>query len=113
MQYMILIHNDEKAYRARPQAEAERSMAAYGAYSQALVAAGVMEGGNRLDVASKAKIVTVRENTARVVNGPYAETKEELGGYYLINVETEAEAVEWAKKCPGAVYGTVELRPCM
>ena len=72
-----------------------------------------MAGGARLDLAAKAKIVMVRDNAARVVDGPYADTKEALGGYYLINVETEAEAIEWAKKCPGAARGTVELRPCM
>ena len=113
MQYMILIHNDEDAYRARPAAEAAASMAAYGAYSEALAKAGKMVGGARLDRAALGKLVTVRGSEARVVNGPYAETREELGGYYIIDAASEAEAIEWAKKCPGAAHGTVELRPCM
>jgi len=113
MQYMILIHADEQAFLAQPAAELTASMAAYGAYTQALIAAGVMAAASQLDRAATAKIVTVKGADARVVDGPYADTREELGGFYLINVESEAEAIDWAKKCPGAAHGVVELRPCL
>lgn len=113
MKYMILIYSDERAWAALAPADMEKAMGAYMAYSQALAQSGKMVSGSQLARATGAKSVTVRADAARVVDGPYVDTKEELGGYYLIDVASEAEALEWAKKCPGAAHGGVELRLCI
>ncbi len=111
MQYMILIYSDERAWAQLSPDELGREMGAYFAYSEALVAAGVMRAGDELQPTSTARSITVRDGAAHVADGPYVDTKEQLGGYYLIETASEAEAIEWAKKCPGAAHGGVELRP--
>jgi hypothetical protein len=83
----------------------------YAAYNDALIKAGVMRGGERLRPAASARRVRVRDRKAVVLNGPYADTQEQLGGFYIIEVPTIEEAVEWAGKCPAAQFGTIEVRP--
>jgi hypothetical protein len=111
MQAILMIHSDETAWARLPEAEVGRLMAAYGAYAEALVAAGVMRGGERLHDAATAKRVRVGPAGAEVLDGPYAETREQLGGYFLIEVPDMQAAVEWAARCPGAAHGTIEVRP--
>jgi hypothetical protein len=113
MKYMILIYGSENEWAAQAPAEMERMMGAYMAYSEALSKAGKMVVGHELQPVATAKTITVRNTSATVVDGPYADTKEQFGGFYLIDVADEAEAIEWAKKCPGSWHGKVELRPCM
>jgi hypothetical protein len=93
--------------------DAERStaLAAYGAYTEALKNAGVLKDGNRLHTADMATTVKVREGKTEVLNGPFIETREQLGGYYLIDVPDLDAALSWAARCPGASHGTVEVRP--
>lgn len=113
MKYLILIYGDEAAWAAMTPAETEKMMGAYRAYSQALVQAGKMVEGSELAPKKTAKNITVRMDAARVLDGPYADIREQLGGFYLIEVANEAEALDWAKKCPGAAHGGVELRLCI
>ncbi|HTH78264.1 MAG TPA: YciI family protein [Ramlibacter sp.] len=111
MEYMLLIHADPAGLQALRDAERSTSLAAYGAYSEALQKAGVLRGGNRLRTADAATTVKVREGKTEVLNGPFIETREQLGGYYLIDVPDLDAALSWAARCPGASHGAVEVRP--
>jgi hypothetical protein len=113
MKYMILIYNSEEAWNAQAPADLERGMAAYRAYAEALAGSGKMVEASELAPASTAKSITVRNGAPRIVDGPYVDIKEQLGGYFIIEVASEAEAIDWAQKCPGAHHGAVELRPCI
>lgn len=111
MKYMLLIFGNEAAQQAATKEQTAQMMAAYGAYSQALVKAGVMAGGDRLQPVSTATTVRVANGKTEVLNGPYAETKEQLGGYYIIEVPDLDAALAWAARCPGASGGALEVRP--
>jgi hypothetical protein len=111
MKYMLLIFGNETAQQAATKEQTDQMMAAYGAYSQALVKAGVMAGGDRLKPVSTATTVRVANGKTEVLNGPYAETREQLGGYYIIDVPDLDAALAWAARCPGASNGALEVRP--
>jgi hypothetical protein len=111
MEYMLLIHSDDDAFEKLPQDTVMQILGAYGAYSEALAKAGVLRSANRLRRAHEATLVKVREGKTQVHNGPFAETREELGGYYLIDVPDLDTAMSWAARCPGASHGTIEVRP--
>ena len=106
MKYMFLIYRDESAAT-----DGEAMMASYMAYTQALVGAGVLVGGDRLRPASMASTVRVSNGGTKVLDGPYADTKEQLGGYYIVDAPDLDAALKWAARCPGASHGTVEVRP--
>jgi hypothetical protein len=108
MQYIALIYDDGK-----PPADPEAMMQAYGAFNQELVASGQFIAGDALQPASTATSVRVRGGKTEVIDGPFAETKEQLGGYYLMECENLDQAVAWAAKIPNAQTGTVEVRPIM
>ena len=108
MRYMILIHRRPNFWNSLPERERGDLSAAYMTYANAVREAGVLVAADQLQPAATAKVVS--EN--QVVDGPYADTKEELGGYFLIEVPSEADALFWAQRCPGARHGDgVELRP--
>jgi hypothetical protein len=109
MKYMLLIYRDEKAFD--PGRASGDHSAPYIAYAQALAKAGVMVGGDRLQPASMASTVRVTEAGTKVLDGPYADTKEQLGGFYMIDVPDLDAALQWAARCPGAAQGSVEVRP--
>jgi len=111
MQYMLLIYTNEQQMQARSKSEIEATMAAYTAYGEALTKAGVMVGGNRLKPSEVATTVRASNGKTQVLNGPYAETKEQLGGYFMIEASDLDAAISWAARCPGASHGTVEVRP--
>lgn len=111
MKYMLLIYGDEAKMRAIPKEDANKMMPAYIAYTEALKKAGILLGGDRLQFTDTATTVRLREGKTNVVNGPYAEAKEQLAGYYLIDVPDLDSALSWAARCPGASAGTVEVRP--
>jgi hypothetical protein len=111
MQYLLMIHSDEKAMQAYTQEETGSILAAYGAYIKAMADAGVSKGGQRLHPTSTATTVRVKNGNTQVLNGPYAEIKEQLGGYFLIDVPDLDAAISWAARCPGAQYGAIEVRP--
>lgn len=113
MRYMILIYSNEASWADVAPERISEIMGAYFAYTDKLKAAGVHIAGDELDVVAKAKSVR-GEGGAQVVDGPFVDTKETLGGYYLIECANEAEALKWAKQCPVTMHGGgVELRPIM
>ena len=111
MQYLLMIHGDEAAMRNASKDDAATMMAAYGAYTQAMREAGVLRGGERLQPSSTATVVRARNGKTAVLNGPYAEVKEQLGGYYVIEAADLDAAIGWAARCPGAQFGAIEVRP--
>jgi hypothetical protein len=111
MKYMLLIYANESAFQGLPKAEAERGMAAYQAYTEAMQQAGVRVASDRLQPVASATHVRVADRKTSVLNGPYAETREQLGGFYMIDVPDLDAALSWAARCPGASHGVVEVRP--
>ncbi len=114
MQYMLLIHTDEARMReAMAKGRPPEMLGAYHAYTEAMKKAGVYVAGDALQPSSTATVVRVRDGKTQVLDGPYAEAKEQLGGYYLIEAKDLDMALEWAARCPGASNGTMEVRPVM
>ena len=111
MKYMLLIYGDEAAMQTASQETVGQMIAAYGAYTEAMKKAGVHLGSNRLRPTSSGTTVRVANGKTQVLDGPYAETKEQLGGYYMIEVPDLDAALSWAARCPGASHGTMEVRP--
>jgi len=111
MQYMLLIHARDTDRQALSQDDIGRMVAAYTAYTEALGKAGALVAGNRLRPASDATTVRIVDGKTQVLDGPYGETKEQLGGYYVIEAPDLDGAIAWAARCPGASFGTIEVRP--
>ncbi len=111
MQYLLLIYGNEQAMENATPEQTSGMVAAYMAYTQALRDAGVLAGSNRLKPTATATTLRPADGQTKVLDGPYAETKEQLGGYYLIDVPDLDAALAWAKRCPAAQHGAVEVRP--
>jgi hypothetical protein len=111
MQYLLLIYGSEAGMQAASKADIEKMVAAYGAYTEAMKKAGVLAGANRLQPTASASTVRVTDGKSKVLDGPYAETKEQLAGYYMIDVPDLDAALSWAARCPGASFGAIEVRP--
>ena len=111
MEYLLLIYASEKAEQAMGQQAMGEMIHAFGAYTAMLRDKGVLVGSNRLQAVDTAASVRTHEGKTNVLNGPFAETREQLGGYYLIDVPDMATAKDYAAKCPGAAVGTIEVRP--
>ncbi|HSL74852.1 MAG TPA: YciI family protein [Ilumatobacteraceae bacterium] len=113
MKYMLILTSDP-ADEPSPDSDAFGPyMAEWAAYTEALVAAGAMVAGEALHDADTASTVRVRDGQRIVTDGPYIETKEVIGGYYVIDVADLDEALDWAARIPNAHFGTVEVRPVM
>jgi hypothetical protein len=111
MQYLLLLHAEEAGFTRMTPEQQQQGMAAYMAYSEALIKAGVLKGSNRLQPVATATTVRVVDGKTQVLDGPYADSKEQLGGYYLIEAPDLDAALAWAARCPGASHGIVEVRP--
>jgi hypothetical protein len=111
MQYLLMIYVKEAGWAELTEAQKEQGMAAYQAYAEALTRAGVLKTASRLQPSSAATTVRMSDGKAQVLDGPYADTKEQLGGYYVIDVPDLDAAISWAARCPGANHGVVEVRP--
>jgi len=111
MQYLLMIYGNEAAMAATTEANGGKMLAAYAAYAEAMGKAGILQGGNRLRPTSASTTVRIANGKTTVLDGPYAETKEQLGGYFLIDVPDLDAALSWAERCPGASTGVVEVRP--
>lgn len=107
MKYMALIYTDPTLTPPM----GDNMNQAYFALNQKMKAAGVMVGGDALHPASTATSVRVRSGKVETIDGPFAETREHLGGYYIIDCADLDQALHWAAQIPGAAYGTVEVRP--
>jgi hypothetical protein len=113
MQYMLLIYGDESSWDSRSDQERGQIFQAYGAFTEELRQSGSMVAGDALQPTQTATTVRVQDGETLTTDGPFAETKEQLGGYYLIEADSLDEAIEWAAKVPGARHGSVEVRPVM
>jgi hypothetical protein len=111
MQYILLIYGDERVWASMSKAQMDATYAAHQAYADELTKAGVIRGGAELQRVRTAKSVRFANGTTSVTDGPFAETKEQLGGYYVIEAPSLEEAIRWAAKMPGMTEGTVEVRP--
>lgn len=112
-QYMCLIYESEKQFADASDAQRQEIFQAYMKFTEDLRGAGKMVAGDALEPTSTATSVQVRDNKVVTTDGPFAETKEQLGGYYIVEADNLDEAIEWAAKIPGAAYGTIEVRPVM
>lgn len=112
MKYVMLIYETPADFEAREPAEGEPYAAAWRAYYKALVEAGVfVGGGGPLEAADTATTVRVKDGRRRVQDGPFAEAKDQLGGFMILDFESLDVALEWAARCPAAATGAVEVRP--
>jgi hypothetical protein len=107
MRYMMLIHHDEAALAAAPQKEL---WSEYGAFNEALTKAG-LASGERLQPSAAATTVRQQDGKTDVLDGPYADTKEQFAGYFFVTASDLDEAISWAKRCPSSKYGAIEIRP--
>lgn len=108
MKYAILVYETETDF-----AERDRHMPAYSAYSEALSKAGILTGGAALHPSHTGTTVRLTEGQRQVQDGPYADTKEQLGGFFLIEVADLDAALDWAARCPAASNCAVEVRPLL
>ena len=111
MKYMLLIHDDEQEWAKLSEAERQRMYAEYGQFSQQIKAAGQYLAGAQLQPTTMATSVRVRDGKRLVTDGPFAETREQLGGYYLVEAKDLDEAIGIAARIPSARVGTIEVRP--
>jgi hypothetical protein len=110
MKFMLLIHHDEETFRKRPEAERQGLLQESVQLAQQLHASGHYLGAAPLHPSMETTCVRVRDGRSMVTDGPFAETREQLGGYFLINAKDREEAIQIAARIPGARIGTVEVR---
>ncbi|MEM7331997.1 MAG: YciI family protein [Chloroflexota bacterium] len=113
MKYVLLIYSDESMAANMPPEMMTAFMGEYEAYTRDIMAAGVRLAGEALQPTATATTVQNQEGNVVTTHGPFAETKEQLGGFYLIEAENLDEAIAWAGKCPEARFGKIEIRPVM
>ena len=113
MKYMLILASDPADEPAPGSDAFGPYMDEWAAYSQALAEAGAMVAGEALQGTETASTVKVRDGQRIVTDGPFIESKEVIGGYYVIDVANLDEALDWAARIPNATFGTVEVRPCM
>jgi hypothetical protein len=111
MQYLLMAYVDETGWPKLSKSEQEQGIAAYAAYGEALKTSGVIKGSNRLQPSSVATTVRSTNGKSQVLDGPYVDSKEQLGGYFLIDVPDLDAALSWASRCPAVNHGVVEVRP--
>ena len=111
MQYLLLIYQNEKEWPAG--AEREKMHADYGTFTQSIIQSGAFKAGDALQGTATATTVRVRDGKPVVTDGPFAETREALVGYYLVDAKDLDEATAMAARIPSAKYGSVEVRPVM
>jgi hypothetical protein len=113
MKYLLTIYTDESRWAEATPQDLQDMMSAYEAYTREAGEAGVMLGGEGLARSGTATTVRVRGDEVLTSDGPFAETREQLGGYYLLDCADEDEAIGWAARMPGARYGAIEVRAVM
>jgi hypothetical protein len=113
MQYMLLIYDDQEAWQSFTDEERAAGMEAYNAFTQEVRDAGAFVAADALQPTETATTVRVRDGERLLTDGPFAETKEQLGGYYIVDVDSIEDAIKWAAKIPSAQSGSIEVRPVM
>src|SRR5829696_8224592 len=113
MQYLLLIYNTEQNWTALSEADRNALMGAYGTFTESIAKSGHYKGGNALQPISTATTVRVRDGKRQAADGPFAETREQLGGYYLVDAANLDEALSIAERIPAAKTGSIEVRPIM
>jgi hypothetical protein len=113
MQYMLLIYGDEHGWESVGEEERGKVFEAYNGFTEEVRGAGALRGGDALQGTTTATTVRVRDGETLTTDGPFAETKEQLGGFYIVDAASLDEALAWAAKIPGASHGCVEVRPVM
>lgn len=113
MEYLLLIHESEKSWEALSPKEREAGFAEYMAFTEAIRNSGHYRDGRPLQPVATATTVRVRDGKTLTTDGPFAETKEQLGGFYLVEAKDLDEAIAIAARIPGAKWGTIEVRPVM
>ena len=113
MQYMLLIVREDTVMTQASPEDLAKTMAAFMAYTRALRETGMLIAGDALQPSTTARTVRVRDGQTRVLDGPFADIKEQLGGYYLIEAPDIDTALDWAARCPAATFGAMEVRPVM
>ncbi len=113
MKYLLMIYGDEAGYAALTEAENAALMAEHNVFTQEVVRRGVMLGGEALEPTHTATTVRVRDGKTFTIDGPFAETKEQLGGFYILDCKDLDEALLMASKIPDARTGSIEVRPIM
>ncbi len=113
MQYILMNYVNEAGWPQLTKAEQEHWLGAYRAYVEAMTKAGVLRGHNALQPTSAATTVRVANGKTQVLDGPYADSKEQLGGYHIIDVADLDAAISWSARCPTALHGVVEVRPLL
>jgi hypothetical protein len=113
MKYLCLIYEDEKRFATISKAEGDAVMAAYYAFTNDIKKSGKYVSGEALQPVHTATTVRVRKGKVSTTDGPFAETKEQLGGFYYINAKDLNDAIQIAAKFPGALTGSIEVRPIM
>jgi hypothetical protein len=111
MKYILLIYGDEKRWASLSQEEMQKIYDGHRAYGEGMTKAGIMRGGSELKPVSSATTVRFTNGKPATLDGPFAETKEQLAGYYMIETDNLETALEWAAKMPGMTDGAVEVRP--
>ena len=111
MKYLLMIYSDEKVWAAFPPEQQQVEYKRYTEYSEWLGEQGLYVAGDALASTEQATTVQLRDGKTATTDGPFAETKEQLGGYYIVEAENLDRAIEAAARCPGAEYGTIEVRP--
>jgi hypothetical protein len=111
MRYALLICTDESAMAAASADESSAMLAQYGAFGEEMTKRGVLQGGERLRPTTDATTVQVRDGEVLTADGPFAETKEQIGGFFLVDCKDLDQAIDVASKIPGAQHGTIEVRP--
>jgi len=111
MQYILLIYGEESKGRKLPEAEREKILQEFGEFTGSIVQSGHFRAGHELDMISKATTVRVRDKMRLVTDGPFAETKEQLGGFYLVEARDLDETISIAARVPSARWGSIEVRP--
>ena len=111
MRYLLLICGDENAIAGVSEEEGAAMTAKYGEWMEEMGSRGLLQGGERLHPTSDATTVRVREGETLTSDGPFAETKEQIGGYFLVDCKDLEQAIEIAAKIPGAAGGSIEVRP--
>jgi hypothetical protein len=111
MQYLLLIYSAESHWDTQAPADRDAMLQEYHAFTQSIAQSGHLRGANELNVTKTAKTVRLRDGKQLITDGPFAETKEQLGGYYLVEAKDQNEALQIAARIPSARIGSIEVRP--